>query len=217
MRRVGLTVALIALGAAPVRAEALKARFIGNEAFEITDGKVTLLSDFPYHSGAYGYMKYRFEDVRPQGKVLCLITHKHEDHFDPTLFKKTDWTLLGPAKMVRGVDPAKLLPIQDLVRFEDMEIRPIRTPHGNMEHYSYWVRWHGLKLFFSGDTEEMDALTRIGKADVVFISPWLLESWQGLGPPNAGRVIVYHHKADEKIQCIQCVVPKQGDEIEISY
>ncbi|MCI0658614.1 MAG: hypothetical protein L0170_16295, partial [Acidobacteria bacterium] len=74
-----------------------------------------------------------------------------------------------------------------------------------------------LKLFFSGDTEEMDALTRIGKADVVFISPWLLESWQGLGPPNAGRVIVYHHKADEKIQCIQCVVPKQGDEIEISY
>jgi len=218
MHRVGLALVLIALGVAPVRAEALKVRFIGNEAFEITDGKVALLTDFPYHSGAYGYMKYRFDEIHPSGKVLCLITHRHEDHFDPALFKKTDWMLLGPAGMVRGVEPSRLLPIQDQVRFEEMEIRPIRTPHGEVEHYSYWVRWHGLKLFFSGDTEEWDALIRVGNLDVVFISPWLLESWQGTGAAGgAGKVIVYHHKADEKVSCVGCVVPKQGDVIEIPY
>lgn len=218
MRRIGLALVLIALGIAPAGAEALKARFIGNEAFEITDGKVTLLTDFPYHSGAYGYMKYRFDEVQPAGKVLCLITHRHEDHFDAAQFKKTGWSLLGPAGMVRGVDASRLLPIQDLVRFEAIEIRPLRTPHAELEHYSYWVRWKGLKLFFSGDTEELDALTRVGKLDALFISPWLLESWQGTGAAGtAGKVIVYHHKADEKIECAGCIVLKQGDVIEIPY
>jgi L-ascorbate metabolism protein UlaG (beta-lactamase superfamily) len=206
----------MALGTGPAGAEMLKAKFIGNEAFEITDGKVTLLTDFPYRSGAFGYMKYRFDEIRPTGKVLCLITHRHEDHFDPARFRKTGWTLLGPAGMVRGVDAARILPIQDLVRFEGLEIRPIRTPHGEeLEHYSYWVRWHGLKLFFSGDTEEADVLTRIGKtADAVFVSPWLLEAWQA-GSEQPGKVIVYHHKADEKVSCLRCIVPKQGDVIEL--
>ena len=36
----------------------LSARFIGNAAFEITDGEFTLLTDFPYQSGAFGYMTY---------------------------------------------------------------------------------------------------------------------------------------------------------------
>jgi len=211
---------LIALGTLPARAEALKARFIGNEAFEISDGKVTLLTDFPYHSGAYGYMKYRFEDVKPQGKVLCLITHRHEDHFDAGAFKKTDWWLLGPTGTVRGVDPSRHLPLEKVVRFEGLEIRPIRTPHADLEHYSYWVRWHGLRLFFSGDTEVLDALVGVGKLDVAFVPPWLLESWMGMGggPGEVGKVVIYHHKPDEKIRlCEQCFVPKQGDVIELPY
>jgi hypothetical protein len=35
-------------------AAGLEIRFIGNMAFSITDGKTTLLTDFPYRSGAFG-------------------------------------------------------------------------------------------------------------------------------------------------------------------
>jgi len=209
----------IVLSTEPARAETLKARFIGNEAFEITDGKVTLLTDFPYHSGAFGYMKYRFEDVKPTGKVLCLITHRHEAHFNAAPLKKTDWFLMGPTGRVRGMEPSRIVPLEGLVRFEGIEIRPVKTPHGDLEHYSYWVRWHGQRLYFSGDTEILDALLGVGKLDVAFVSPWLLESWQATGgPQGVGKVIVYHHRPDEKIQpCDVCVVPEQGDTIEIPY
>ncbi len=39
--------------AAPAK---LQAQFIGNMAFAITDGKTALYTDFPYESGAFGYM-----------------------------------------------------------------------------------------------------------------------------------------------------------------
>ncbi|MCI0415294.1 hypothetical protein L0222_21180, partial [bacterium] len=47
-----------------VGAEELEFRFIGNMAFAISDGKVTLYTDFPYESGAFGYMKYDLKDVK---------------------------------------------------------------------------------------------------------------------------------------------------------
>ena len=37
--------------------------FIGNAAFRITDGTTTLLTDFPYRSGASGYMSYEAADI----------------------------------------------------------------------------------------------------------------------------------------------------------
>lgn len=43
---------LAATAAAP--AGELKFTFIGNMAFHVTDGKTTLVSDFPYRSGAFG-------------------------------------------------------------------------------------------------------------------------------------------------------------------
>jgi hypothetical protein len=41
-------------------ANKLHFKFIGNQAFLITDGNTTLLTDFPYTSGAFGYMTYDF-------------------------------------------------------------------------------------------------------------------------------------------------------------
>ena len=32
--------------------------FIGNAGFHMTDGKTNIYFDFPYKSGAYGYMTY---------------------------------------------------------------------------------------------------------------------------------------------------------------
>src|SRR5262249_49535291 len=79
-----LVAASFALAQPPVL---LTARFIGNMAFAITDGKTTLYSDYPYEPGAFGYMSYDFAKEPKAADCLCLITHGHRDHFDPALFR----------------------------------------------------------------------------------------------------------------------------------
>ena len=49
----------------------LTARFIGNMAFAITDGKTTLYTDFPYESGAFGYMSYDFASLPKAPRTPC--------------------------------------------------------------------------------------------------------------------------------------------------
>ena len=44
----------------------IEARFIGNSAFEVSDGTATILIDFPYQSGAFGYMTFLPAELRPR-------------------------------------------------------------------------------------------------------------------------------------------------------
>lgn len=68
--------------------DALRATFIGNMGVHLTDGKAALLVDFPYESGAFGYMKWSREHVPGGPRPLCLFTHAHDDHFAPALVKE---------------------------------------------------------------------------------------------------------------------------------
>jgi len=43
----------------------VRARFIGNMAFQLSDGRLTLRSDFPYESGYSGYMTWTDALVPP--------------------------------------------------------------------------------------------------------------------------------------------------------
>ena len=44
--------------------QGLEARFIGNMAYAISDGTITLFSDFPYESGYSRYMTYDAREIR---------------------------------------------------------------------------------------------------------------------------------------------------------
>lgn len=190
-------------------AQSLKVTFIGNEAVEITDGKVSLFSDFPYESGAFGYMTYNMQTVQPAPKVVCLITHHHADHFDRGLFEKTDWTLAAPPAIVVKPD-AKRLPFLDTLFFEDIKIVPIPSPH-TPEHHAYRVEWQGKSFFFPGDTESTDILPN-EKVDVLFITPWLYQYAQEKKVRlNGEKVVIYHHRKTEKVDCTACLTPKQGE------
>lgn len=188
----------------------LEVTFIGNEAFEITDGSVTLLSDFPYQSGAFGYMTYDMAAVKPRGKVLCLVTHEHDDHFSPGLWAERDWHLLASPR-IKTIGNHKLrLNFADTVDFEGIRIFSQKTPH-TTAHYSYLVEWHGKRLYFPGDTELLDFFPK-KRIDVLFITPWLLEKAQKQKVQlNAKRVVVYHHQNGDSVDCSGCIVPKQGD------
>ncbi|MEX0878726.1 MAG: MBL fold metallo-hydrolase [Thermoanaerobaculia bacterium] len=206
--------ALLAAAAAQAGEPArLELRFIGNMAYAITDGKTTLYTDFPYQSGYSEYMTYDFEAVPKAPGSLCLITHGHLDHFDSTLFPRVDCALIAPASVVARLKTDRAVPLAPAMTYRDIRIEAISTPHGPMEHYSYLVTWHGLRLYFTGDTDSTERLLAMKNLDAAFVSPWLLEAVaEKKARIDAKQVIVYHQTADETVPPLQSrKLPKQGE------
>jgi Xaa-Pro aminopeptidase len=196
----------------------LTATFIGNEAFAITDGATTLYTDFPYESGAFGYMQYDFAAVPKDERSLCLITHAHRDHFAPELVAKVGCRVVvsgnGAAALPAGISMAPAPHIS----WGAIEIDSVETPHGDVDHHSYLVAWGGVRLYFTGDTDSAEALLAERSLDAAFVSPRLLKAVAESGKRiDARRVIVYHHRADESVpEVLDRVVPRQGDKIRIA-
>ncbi|MGE5276627.1 MAG: MBL fold metallo-hydrolase [Acidobacteriota bacterium] len=198
---------------------ALRARFLGNAAFEITDGVTTLLTDFPYRSGAFGYMAYDASEIRSRPRSVCLFTHAHADHFEPALLARVGCRLVGPPPVLAAAPAGSAItPDRDgALRIFGLTIDPIATPHGDTPHASYRVEWLGLRLYFTGDTDSARELAAQKGLDALFISPWLLAAARGSSAlPAARRVIVCHQRAGEAIApCGGCIVPRQGETLEI--
>jgi L-ascorbate metabolism protein UlaG (beta-lactamase superfamily) len=187
-------------------------------AFHITDGTTVLVSDFPYESGAFGYMKWTAAAVPPVKDGLALITHRHRDHFAPELLGPYDLVVAGPDDVLKLVTDKRTLPLTPPVRFRDLEIEPRRTAHAGLGHSSYVVTWHGLRLYFSGDAEDPADLLAATDLDVAFVSPWLLGSVKKQGGRiESRRVVVYHHQADEKVVKHQDrLIPRPGESFRVS-
>ena len=199
------------------QSQELSFRFIGNMAFEITDGKTVLYTDFPYTSGSFGYMAYESSEVKPVENALCLITHPHADHWNADLFSKMNAALIAPPETLKKVNSEKKIPFSNVMEYKDLRIEAFSTPHAG-EHYSYIVTWHGLRLFFSGDTEDPWLLLASKELDVAFVSPWLLSSVKEQGKTiDARKVVVYHHAAGEKVIPYQDrLVPAQGEKFTVA-
>lgn len=220
MSRIGARHALCVLCLAAVGwsgpiASPLELRFIANQAFEITDGKDTLLTDFPYQPGYSGYMTYDPASVRPRGRVLSLITHRHLDHFDPVRFLKESWEILGPEEVTRALPEGRVRRLGPEVSWGGVVIRPIRTPHRDTEHYSYLVEWGGTRLYFVGDTEDPEELLRARDLDYAFVTPWLWRTVrESKATVEARHIVIYHHTARDTIgDCGGCWIPRQGERL----
>jgi L-ascorbate metabolism protein UlaG (beta-lactamase superfamily) len=224
MIRALLLIALVAAnpsGRAQTR-PSLEAHFIGNMAYAISDGTTTLFTDFPYESGYSRYMTYDAKEIRSRtARSLALITHGHRDHWEPALFNATDWSVIGPADAVRGTSASRIVralpvtPAQETIVFEGLSIDAVPTDHAKIGHYSYIVTWHGHRLYFSGDTDDDDALLAAKNLDVAFVSPWLFQRALKSGRPlDARRIVIYHQESTQTTVpgCSgTCSVPKQGE------
>jgi L-ascorbate metabolism protein UlaG (beta-lactamase superfamily) len=210
--------ALVALLATAADAQTLKFTFIGNAAYEITDGETTLLIDYPYVSGANGYMEYDFEKTKPEGDVLCLITHNHQDHFSPALYSKTDWAIFAPHQVLRGLEKPRPISMGLEAQFKTITIQAFKTPHSRMVHHSYFVTWHGIRILVAGDTPMYGSFLGYRDLDVAFVTPWFIKGVTAAGQKiGADKVVICHHRADEKKPpCDWCIFPKQGDTFEVS-
>ncbi len=196
----------------------LLATFIGNMAFAITDGTTTIYTDFPYESGYSGYMTYDFAGVPKTPGALCLVTHGHRDHFDAALFARMDAILIAPPDVEARVPKERTIRFAPRMRYRDVEIEALATPHGPIGHTSYLVTWHGLRLYFTGDTDSVDQLLAMKDLDVAFVSPWLIEKVAGMkGRIDARQVVCYHHQSGEKVPALQNrLVPGQGETIALT-
>jgi glyoxylase-like metal-dependent hydrolase (beta-lactamase superfamily II) len=227
---VGAIVVASALAAAAVFAQGaqpeITARFIGNMAYAISDGRTTLLTDFPYESGYSVYMEYDAKEIHSSTpETIALITHRHGDHWDRRLFEKTGWLVVAPEDALYAMAPSRVLralPVSAVrTRFEvhPMVIDALPTPHANIGHYSYLVTWSGLRLYFTGDTDDPSQLLEAKNIDVAFVSPWLFERVHKSGRRiDARRIVIYHQTASTKAVagCSgTCSVPMQGSTLQL--
>jgi len=198
-------------------AKSLEVGFIGNSAFYITDGEYVIFKDFPYKSGAYGYMEYDFDFSAVTGNILSLISHRHVDHFDPLLFTAQNWKIIAPREVTVQLEQNKIIKFEDKITYGPITVRPKKSRHANTAHYSYLVTWGGRKLYFTGDTEALDTLKDLPELDALFITPWFYRKARINDMlPESKKTIIYHHRANDIIpDCIGCIIPKQNQMISL--
>src|SRR5262249_5598469 len=132
--------------------------------------------------------------------TVCLITHGHADHFDAKLFASTKFAIIAPPTVLAGLDTPRKVAFAPQMRYAGILVEALPTPHGTIEHYSYLVRWHGLRLYFAGNTDAVAELSRQHKRDVAFVAPWQLRAMIKEKKQIPARVVViYPQTGEEKI------------------
>ena len=217
-----LLIVILLLIAPRLWAADLAITFIGNEAFHITDGSTTLLSDFPYRSGAFGYMAYERKNIPPIKDGLSLITHSHSDHWSKRLFDEMDTHVIAPTGATKRIAPERVVPFSadTPMQFKDISVEAIEMPHAlSPQHFSYLVTWHGLRLYFPGDTETPADMLKQKDIDVMFITPWLIRTIERQDLHLDTKIlVVYHQKIGEEFPPFQNYKRmKQGESFTVTY
>lgn len=190
--------------------------FNGNAGFHLTDGNTEIYFDYPYKSGAFGYMTY---DVNELNKIkdnsIFIFTHKHGDHYSKKLVKKRE------GKVYAGRNRKKINKLEKSI--PDFKITSYKTKHNfSFKHYSYVIEWHGKKFFVSGDTEHPETIGLIKDIDYAFIPPWILYYAKEKNISiDAKNKVLYHLYPNEDLEEIKTedfiIFDKIGMNIKIPY
>jgi L-ascorbate metabolism protein UlaG (beta-lactamase superfamily) len=214
-RRYALVLAgAIAAGAAGcARPATLTIRFIGNAAFELRDGRQTLLIDFPYESGAGGYMAFDSAAVRPRGRVLAVFTHAHRDHFDRTALLARGWPAYGPSGLLDSLPPNRVYARTDSADFGAFHVARIPEWHADLDHVAYLITWRGRRIYHSGDTMDPARLVAMPELDVALVQEnllcWMAQQ-RGARVP-AREIVVFHHFPSGARGCLGARALRQGE------
>lgn len=195
---------------------ALEVTFIGNAGFHITDGKTNIYLDFPYKSGAYGYMRYSESELsKIKEQSIFIFTHKHADHYARKAVRKLNGKVYARRNRKRIHKLEKSIP--------DLKITSYKTKHRfSFSHYSYVIDWHGKKIFISGDTEHPETIGLIKNIDYAFVPTWILYYAREKNINiDAKTKVLYHlypnEKIEEKTDANFIIFDKQGMSIKIPY
>ncbi len=198
----------------------LVAKFIGNCGFCFTDKVDYLYIDFPYISGAYGFMDFDARHLEAlsqhEKEAYFLFTHAHDDHFNRKEVRSRKLKAAGPFGI--RCYAHDYITIDQLNRSGAWHITAFKTKHTLcLEHYSYVLEWHDTRIFISGDTKDISVLRKISNIDILISNPLFLKGIAKVKRINDfKKIILCHfrtkskiaHKAHKKI-----IVPKQGKTI----
>ena len=195
-------------------------RFIGNCGLYMSDGELDVYVDFPYKSGAFGYMEYpdpEIDSIRP--KATHIFTHRHPDHYRKKLVKKLTGTVYGPWKVKKKRRADLSAPAYSAAQFS---LETFRTKHRfARHHYSYLITWHGQRIFLSGDTEGAETIGQVKDLDLAFVPSWVMQdALEKQIDIDAERFAVYHLYPTETVTTENPkikVLHTQGEVLEVAY
>jgi hypothetical protein len=127
----------------------IQIEFIGNCGLHMTDGITNFYIDFPYKSGAHGYMEFNESELDSiKENSIFIFTHKHSDHFSKKNLKKVMKKKGGQTFGVSNIPELEKLGES----IENFDIRAFKTNHKvfgiSFRHYSYLITWHDKKNLF---------------------------------------------------------------------
>lgn len=168
--------------------------FIGNCGFHMTDGVQNFYIDFPYKSGAFGYMEFEESDlVGIKENAVFIFTHRHADHYSKKNLKKV--------MKEKGGNHYGFFDIPELEKLNaeinDFEIKAFKTKHTffgiSFKHYSFLITWHGKNIYISGDTTNPQTIGTMKDIDLAFVPYWILNNAKEQGIEiDADRIAIYH-------------------------
>jgi len=198
----------------------IKVKFIGNCGLYLTDGNLNIYVDFPYKSGAFGYMDYDVAEIDSiKENSVFIFTHKHPDHYSGKNIRKTLREKNGEKYGKWNV--SKLENLKDTIA--DFSIEVFENEHRfSFKHYSYMITWHGKKIFLSGDTETADTILEQTNMDWAFVPKWVvLDAMDREAKIDAKKIGIYHLYPTEIIKNSSPdkfkVLDTQGEIISIPY
>ncbi len=174
--------------------------------------------DFPYQSGAGGFMTFDSAAVRPRGRVLAVFTHRHSDHFDRAALLARGWPAFGPAALLAGLPPDRVFSRADSADFGAFHVVPIPEWHADLDHVALLITWRGRRIYHSGDTMDPAHLEAMPELDVALVQEnllcWMAQQ-RGARVP-AREVIVFHHFASGARGCLGARALRQGETIAVT-
>ncbi len=146
---------------------------------------------------------------------LILITHIHKDHLAPELvaaLKRVDTPIIGPATVVEqlgygttidngGSTEAAGLAIEAIPAYNITEDRLKFHPKGRDN--GYVLSKDGVRLYISGDTEDIPEMRALRDIDIAFVCmnlPFTMTIEQAASAVNEfkpGVVIPYHYRGKQ--------------------
>lgn len=197
-------------------------KFIGNCGLYMTDGTTHIYTDFPYKSGAHGYMEFDSTELDSiKHHSIFIFTHKHSDHYSKKnlrkILKEKKGQTFGPWN------------IPELEKLGDsllgFNIQAFKTEHKvfgiSFKHYSYLLTWHHKKIYLSGDTESATTIEKITNLDWAFVPAWLVADANDKNIKiDAEKIGIYHIGPKDNVNISGekvLMLKKQGMVITIPY
>lgn len=179
------------------QSNAIRIEFLGNCGLYLTDETTDIYTDFPYKSGAYGYMEYDASELDSiKENSLFIFTHKHADHYSSGNINKVIKEKGGNKYGAWNIEALKNLEKS----VPNFSIEVFKTKHKwSCKHYSYLITWHGKRIYLSGDTESAATIGTMRTIDWAFVPYWILKDANAKGIKIDAKMIGMYHLATVQI------------------